>query len=90
MIHLDKASTCLQTIQACFPPMPLDEVNHIDGQDREVEIELRKQGWWAAKAFDPAFPVAGPFLPPPEHPAAREMHAKLYSPPSSLGRTDAL
>ena len=39
-------------------------VSLLDAGDREEESKLRRQGWWAAKAFSPAMRLPGPGLPP--------------------------
>ena len=51
MIHLDKTPRCFQVLQQCCPPLPQDEVDALDEADKLTEAALRRDGWWAAKAF---------------------------------------
>ena len=76
-IHLEHNPKCYDVIQACWPPMPEQEVEELDRADRETEVQLRQQGWWATKAFMPALKTAGPALPPAGSQASREMFDKM-------------
>ena len=61
--HLRDATECLQTLQACFPPLPDEEVIALDAADQETTLALRAQGWGPAKALAPARKIYGPTLP---------------------------
>ena len=75
-IHLEKNHKCYSVVQACWPPMPQHMVDQLDQEDREVEASLRKAGWWASKAFEPAIRTCGPSLPPTTDPACALMFNK--------------
>ena len=68
-IHLEKNTKCYDVVQACWPPMPQAQVDLLDAEDKQTESQLRRAGWWASKAFDPAVQTAGPRLPPLHDPA---------------------
>jgi len=51
--HLRDAKDCLQTLQACFPPLSDEQVVAFDTVDHETTLALRAQGWGAAKALAP-------------------------------------
>eukprot|EP00435_Cladocopium_sp_Y103_P046244 s495_g13.t1 len=78
-IHLEKTERCYSVVQACWPPMPASDVQALDDIDKEVESRLRKEGWWASKAFQPVMQTAGPALPPVDHQGSREMFAKMQA-----------
>jgi len=78
-IHLEKNPKCYDVVQACWPPMPQDQVDSLDAEDKQVEAELRRAGWWASKAFDPAVQTAGPRLPPLHDPACAILYNKMAS-----------
>ena len=79
-VHLEHQAPCYATVQACWNAMPLAQVDALDDADRVAEAKLRKEGWWAAKAFAPAFRFLGPALPPAEDPACREMLSRQPPP----------
>ena len=63
-------------VQQCWPPMspmPSAVVQMLDAEDQSRESELRKNGWWASKAFAPARQTLGAPLPPLHSPEARLM-----------------
>ena len=72
-VHFEHNTRCYDVIQACWPPMPETEVNQLDQEDRLTEAALRKQGWWATKAFLPAVKTCGPSLPPGNDQASARM-----------------
>jgi len=74
--HLRDAAECLQTLQACFPPLPDEQVIALDASDHEITLVLRAQGWGAAKALEPRRKLYGPCLPPAGTPEASAMLAK--------------
>ena len=84
--HYEKNERCYQVIQACWPPMPQVLVDALDQEDKDREIELRKEGWWATKALEPALRLIGPALPPADDPAAKAMFDKMKAkrPPDTL------
>ena len=57
--------------------MPETEVAQLDQEDKLAEAALRKQGWWATKAFLPAVKTCGPSLPPEGDPASVQMFQKM-------------
>ena len=59
--------------------MTNDEVASWDEADRAVESKLRKDGWWAAKAFVPAMKIQGPVLPPKDAPGSAYMYQQMLS-----------
>ena len=61
--HLRDATECLQILQACFPPLPDEQVIAFDAADQETTLALRAQGWGPAKALAPARKIYGPTLP---------------------------
>ena len=79
MIHYEKANACYDRVQQCWPPLEMEVVVGLDSADKALEIDLRQQGWWASKAFSPAYKVAGPTLPPLNHPAANDMRCKALA-----------
>ena len=74
--HLRDATECLQTLQACFPPLSDEQVVAFDTIDHETTLTLRAQGWGAAKALAPARKIFGPCLPPAGSQDAAYMHLK--------------
>ena len=74
--HLRDATECLQTLQACFPPLSDEQVVAYDTLDHETTLTLRAQGWGAAKALAPARKIFGPCLPPAGSQDAAHMHRK--------------
>ena len=44
-IHLEKNARCYDTIQSCWPPMPLEMVQALDAEDAANEAKLRHDGW---------------------------------------------
>ena len=63
--------------------MTEEQVTALDDKDREHESKLRKNGWWATKAFQPAVRMHGATLPPADHPAAPEMYNKYRRDPET-------
>ena len=51
----------------------------LDAADRDMEAQLRRDGWWASKVFQPAVQSFGPSLPPFEHPECAVMFARAQS-----------
>ena len=78
-VHYEKQGRCYDVVQACWPPLPEEEVAALDDIDREDETTLRRQGWWASKAFHPVLQTFGPALPPADSEEATLMHAKMHS-----------
>lgn len=74
--HLKDAAQCLQTLQACFPPLSDEAVLELDAQDHDTTLELRAQGWQASKALTPMRKLYGPCLPPAGSVEAAQMYAK--------------
>ena len=78
-VHLEHNPKCYEIVQACWPPLPEEEVAQLDHDDKTAEADLRKEGWWATKAFAPAIRTEGPPLPPLNHPACLEMYQKMHT-----------
>ncbi|CAL1144617.1 unnamed protein product, partial [Cladocopium goreaui] len=78
-VHFEHNTRCYDVIQACWPPMPETEVNQLDQEDRLTEAALRKQGWWATKAFLPAVKTCGPSLPPGNDQASARMFQNMLA-----------
>ena len=78
-VHLEHNTKCYDVVQACWPPMPETEVAQLDQEDKLAEAALRKQGWWATKAFLPAVKTCGPSLPPEGDPASIQMFQKMLA-----------
>ena len=76
-VHLEKQARCYNIVTACWPPLPATDVQELDDEDRIQESQLRKQGWWAAKAFQPVMTVQGPPLPPAGSPEAQLMFDRM-------------
>ena len=76
-VHYEKQQKCYDVIQSCWPPFPTEMVQSLDDEDKEHEALLRKQGWWASKAFHPVLQTHGPSLPPAGTAAAQAMHNKM-------------
>ena len=74
--HLRDATACLQTLQACFPPLPDEDVLAMDAADHETTLALRTQGWGPSKALAPTRKLSGPCLPPAGTVGAFDMLAK--------------
>ena len=62
-VHLEKQARCYNIVTSCWPPLPATQVQTLDDEDRTHESQLRKQGWWAAKAFQPVVTVQGTATP---------------------------
>ena len=78
-VHYEKQAKCYAVVVACWPPMPTELVSTLDDADKEHEANLRRQGWWASKAFQPVVQTFGPALPPAESMEAQIMHAKMQA-----------
>eukprot|EP00435_Cladocopium_sp_Y103_P030710 s1969_g7.t1 len=76
-IHLEKGPRCYSVVQACWPPLPAADVQALDDSDKVVESQLRRNGWWAAKAFQPVLQALGPSLPPLNHPESQIMFDRV-------------
>ena len=76
-VHLEKQARCYNIVTSCWPPLPATQVQELDDEDRTHESQLRKQGWWAAKAFQPVVTVPGPPLPPEGSPEAQLMFDRM-------------
>ena len=76
-VHYEKQQKCYDIVTACWPPFPAAMVQSLDMADKEDEVQLRKQGWWAAKAFQPVQQTQGPPLPSAGSAAAQAMHDKM-------------
>ena len=74
--HLRDAKECLQTLQACYPPLSDEQVVAMDTADHQVTLELRANGWGAAKALAPPRKIHGPCLPSSNSQDAADMKAK--------------
>ena len=59
--------------------MANEEVESLDSVDRIAGTKLRKEGWWAAKAFLPAVKMPGPPLPPFGDPGCTYMFEKMQA-----------
>ena len=77
--HYEKNERCYQAIMACWPPMPQSIVDSLDLADKEHEATLRREGWWATKALQPACRLHGPPVPPANSPEAADMQAKMLA-----------
>ena len=66
--------------------MPSAQVEALDQEDRQTESALRKDGWWASKALQPALKLSGPSLPPVHSQEAKDMWQKTHAirPPDTL------
>ena len=78
-IHYEKNPRCYDRVKACWPPMPQTMVEALDIADKEADMALRREGWWASKAISPALKLAGPQLPPAPSPEADAMWHKMQS-----------
>ena len=78
-IHYEKNPRCYDRVKACWPPMPQTMVEALDVADKEIDMALRREGWWASKAISPALKLAGPQLPPAPSPEADAMWQKMQS-----------
>lgn len=76
-VHYEKQQKCYDVIQSCWPPFPTELVQSLDDEDKENEALLRKQGWWASKAFHPVLQTQGPSLPPAGTADAQAMYNKM-------------
>ena len=76
-VHYEKQQKCYDIVTACWPPFPAAMVQSLDMADKEDEAQLRKQGWWAAKAFQPVQQTQGPPLPSAGSAAAQAMYDKM-------------
>ena len=61
--HLDHNPRCATILDACFGPLPEEEVAASTEALREHAVELRQAGWQPTKAFYPVVRVQGPRLP---------------------------
>ena len=78
-IHFEKNPKCYDVVQHCWPPMPSAMVQALDAEDQSRESELRKNGWWASKAFEPVRQTLGASLPPLQSHEAKLMYDKMHS-----------
>ena len=78
-VHLEKQPRCFNVVAACWPPLPAEQVEALDTADRELESLLRKQGWWASKAFQPVLATFGPSLPPEGSQGAQLMFDRMQN-----------
>ena len=76
LAHLHDCQECLETLQACFPPLPETLIDVLDAQDKDYAIDMRQQGWWTTKAFMPPVRIQGPLLPAPQTEEARQFFQK--------------
>lgn len=83
--HLRDATECLQTLQACFPPLSDQQVLEMDAEDHATTLQLRAQGWGAAKALAPMRKMQGPGLPTAGSADAAAMLAKWSARQPSVG-----
>ena len=74
--HLTHSESCMQQLQACFPPMSDEHVKQLDYEDELEFAALKKEGWWRTKALLPACRAFGPLLPACDSPDARQMFAR--------------
>ena len=83
--HLRDATSCLQTLQACFPPLSDQQVLEMDTEDHATTLQLRAQGWGAAKALAPMRKMQGPGLPSAGTADAATMLAKWCARQPTVG-----
>jgi hypothetical protein len=76
-VHYEKQPRCYDVVTACWPPFPSEMVQSLDTADKDDETQLRKQGWWASKAFQPVQQTLGPPLPPAGTTEAQAMFDKM-------------
>lgn len=76
LMHLYDCPECLRTIQACFPPATEEQVEQLDEEGKQYASDMRQQGWWKTKAFQPPLRIQGPLLPPPDSEDAKAFKAK--------------
>ena len=74
--HLKFVPSCLEVLQACFPPLDDATVQELDHIDNAHTVAMRQQGWWATKALQPVLRVHGPSLPPANAPEALLMQQR--------------
>ena len=74
--HLKFVPTCLEVLQACFPPLEDDKVQELDQLDNAHTVAMRQQGRWATKALTPVLRTFGPHLPPAQTPEATLMQQR--------------
>ena len=74
--HLRGAPVCLHRIQACFPPLEVEQMQALDAIDAQEASLLKKQGWLPTKALVPVLRAYGPELPEASSQAAIEMCVK--------------
>ncbi|CAL1156660.1 unnamed protein product [Cladocopium goreaui] len=74
--HLRDATRCMETLQACFPPISEEQLAAYDMEEHEATALLKRDGWGATKALCPMRRVHGPSLPPPASEEAKIMHDK--------------
>ena len=85
-VHLTTQSTCLGVLQACYPPLPDEEVHRLDAADAELHARLKTAGWRPTTALEPMLPLQGPALPPAGSEAAALMHTKQVQRAGEGGR----
>lgn len=62
--HLRDATSCMEVLRACFPPISDEKLAQYDALILEATAALKKEGWGATKALNPMRKVYGPALPP--------------------------
>ena len=81
--HLRDATSCMEVLRACFPPISDEKLAQYDALILEATAALKKEGWGATKALNPMRKVYGPALPPADSDAARLMYDKYVGRRSS-------
>ena len=74
--HLTTSHACMERLTACYPPLSDEKVRELDESDRLARQVLRREGWWATKAFQPVLQICGPHLPPVNSPEALILYLK--------------
>ena len=64
LTHLDHNPQCAAHLDACFGPLPDEDVANTAEQLRVLTADLKSAGWQATKAFFPVARISGPPLPP--------------------------
>lgn len=74
--HLRDATRCMETLQACFPPISEEQLAAYDMEEHAATAPLKRDGWGATKALCPMQRVHAPSLPPPASEEAKIMRDK--------------
>ena len=60
MAHLRTMQSCLDSIRACFPPLPGEIILQLNQEDADHARIMKSQGWFGTKATQPARRCQGP------------------------------